>query len=169
MKTEPLIGKAATKKEFLSRLASIASVLIAAHGNVETGDIVLSTNAYLSRKPKEQVYLLSIEYVLKSKLQAKLVVLSCCQSGRGEIKVEGEVGITGAFLGAAGGLSVLVSLCSGVPLFWCPSVLVSLWALDDDASHEFMKHFYTQLEQSASKSLNLARKSMQESVNFSDV
>ena len=120
MKTEPLIGKAATKKEFLSRLASIASVLIAAHGNVETGDIVLSTNAYLSRKPKEQVYLLSIEYVLKSKLQAKLVVLSCCQSGRGEIKVEGEVGITGAFLGAAGGLSVLVSLCSGVPLFWCP-------------------------------------------------
>ena len=56
-----------------------------------------------------------------------------------------------------------------VSLFWCPSVLVSLWALDDDASHEFMKHFYTQLEQSASKSLNLARKSMQESVNFSDV
>ena len=79
MKTEPLIGKAATKKEVLSRLASIASVLIAAHGNVETGDIVLSTNAYLSRKPKEQVYLLTIEYVLKSKLQAKLVVLSCCQ------------------------------------------------------------------------------------------
>lgn len=103
----------------------------------------MSTNAYLSRKPKEQVYLLIIEYALKSKLQAKLVVLSCCQSGRGEIKVEGEleVGITGAFLGAAG----------------APSVLVSLWALDDDASHEFMKHFYTQLEQSASKSLNLAR------------
>ena len=43
--------------------------------------------------------------------------------------------------------------------------------LDDDASHEFMKHFYTQLEkdQSASKSLNLARKSMRESGNFSDV
>ena len=48
------------------------------------------------------------------------------------------------------------------------SVLVSLWALDGDAFHEFMKNFYTQLEegQSASKSLNLARLSMRESGNF---
>lgn len=48
------------------------------------------------------------------------------------------------------------------------SVLVSLWALDGDSFHEFMKYFYTQPEkgQNTSKSLNLARKSMRESGNF---
>ena len=33
------------------------------------------------------------------RMQAKLVVLSCCHSGRGEIKAEGVVGIAPPFLG----------------------------------------------------------------------
>jgi len=64
------------------------------------------------------------------------------------------VGIARAFLGAG-----------------ARSVLVSLWAIDDKATQEIMKHFYQHLRegQSASKSLNQAMKCMRESDEFSDV
>ena len=68
LKTKPLIGEAATKKEVLSRLDSVALVHIAAHGKVETGEIVLCPNSDHSRKPKEEDYLLTMEDVLTSKL-----------------------------------------------------------------------------------------------------
>ena len=57
-------------------------------------------------------------------MRAKLVVLSCCHSGRVDIKAEGVVGIARAFLGAG-----------------ARSVLVSLWAIDDKATLEFMRYF----------------------------
>lgn len=153
--TDPLTGKRATKAEVLSRLTSVSVVHIAAHGCPETGEIVLSPNpTALAKKPKEKDFLLTMKDVLNSNLKARLVVLSCCHSGRGEIKAEGVVGIARAFLGAG-----------------ARSVLVSLWAIDDKATQEIMKHFYQHLRegQSASKSLNQAMKCMRESDEFSDV
>ena len=154
LKTEPLTGKRATKSEVLGRLASVSLVHIAAHGCADTGEIILSANPTTSsKKPKEEDFLLTMKDVLTAKLQARLVVLSCCHSGRGEIKAEGVVGIARAFLGAG-----------------ARSVLVSLWAIDDKATQEFMKHFYQHLleGQNASESLNQAMKCMRESNNFSD-
>ena len=51
------------------------------------------------------------------------------------------------------------------------SVLVTLWAIDDEATMEFMKVFYQQLVhgRSASEALNKAMKSMRESDRFSAV
>ena len=63
--------------------------------------------------------------VLNTKLGAKLLVLICCNSGRGEIKSEGVVGFARAFLGAG-----------------ARSVIVSLWYIDDKATLAFMKVFY---------------------------
>ena len=57
-------------------------------------------------------------------MQLRLVVLSCCHSGRGEIKVEGVVGIARTFMGA-GARSVLVSLGS---LRWPNTVLARAFA-----------------------------------------
>ena len=92
--------------------------------------------------------------VLGVQLRARLVVLSCCYSGRGEIKAEGVVGIARAFLGAG-----------------ARSVIASLWALSDEATLEFMKHFYEHLVEgkSASKSLHQAMKLMRESDEFNAV
>lgn len=154
LQTDPLTGKEATKAEVLSRLNSAALVHIAAHGCAKTGEIVLSPNpTRLSKKPKEGDFLLTMKDVLNAKLRARLVVLSCCHSGRGEIKAEGVVGIARAFLGAG-----------------ARSVVVSLWAIDDEATQMFMKHFYQHLleGQSASRSLNQAMKCLRESDNFSD-
>ena len=155
LKASPLTGKEATKDEVLKRLSSVTLVHIAAHGRMETGEIALCPNpSRTSLEPKDEDFILSMSDVLNVKLRAKLVVLSCCHSGRGEIKAEGVVGIARAFTGAG-----------------ARSVLVSLWAIDDEATLEFMKTFYQHLVEGkgASESLNRAMKSMRESERFSDV
>lgn len=151
LNTTPLIGEEAIKVEVLRRIDSVALVHIAAHGLKETGEIILSTS---SKKPKEKDFLLTTKDVLDAKLRAQLVVLSCCHTSRGEIMAEGVVGIARAFLGAG-----------------ARSVVATLWAINDKATKEFMRHFYQHLLEgnSASKSLNQAMKYMRESANFSDV
>ena len=155
LQTEPLVGKQATKDEVLRRISSVALVHIAAHGKMETGEIALAPNTTRSSvNPAREDYLLTMKDVLKAQIRARLVVLSCCHSARGEVKSEGVVGIARAFLGAG-----------------ARSVLVSLWAIDDEATMEFMKFFYRQLVKgrSASKALNEATKSTRKSVPFSAV
>ena len=152
----PLTGKLATKCEVLKQISSVAVVHIAAHGRMETGEIALSPNpeSRKSQTPAEEDYMLTMKDVMSVKLRAKLVVLSCCHSGRGEIKAEGVVGIARAFIGAG-----------------ARSVLVSLWAIDDEATLEFMKSFYHNLVKgrSASESLNRAMKCLRESEKFGDL
>ena len=155
LNTAPLTGKLATKCEVLKQISSVAVVHIAAHGRMETGEIALSPNPERqSRSPAEEDYMLTMADMVSVKLRAKLVVLSCCHSGRGEIKAEGVVGIARAFIGAG-----------------ARSVLVSLWAIDDEATLEFMKSFYHNLVKgrSASECLNHAMKCLRESETFSDV
>ncbi|XP_066015061.1 tetratricopeptide repeat protein 28-like [Pocillopora verrucosa] len=151
----PIIGSQATKQEVLKRLSSVSLVHFAAHGCMETGQIALTPDPHrMSTVPTEEDYILTIGDVLNAQLRAKLVVLSCCHSGRGEIKAEGVVGIARAFMGAG-----------------ARSIVVSLWAIDDEATLEFMKHFYQQLAggKPASESLNLAMKSLRESDTFRDI
>ena len=102
---------------------------IAAHGLIATGEIALCPNPNrTSQRPEQADYLLKITDVLKVKLRARLVVHSCCHNGRGQVKAEGVVGFARAFLDAG-----------------ARSVLVSLWAIDDEATLEFTKEFYQQL------------------------
>ena len=151
----PITGRQATKREVLKRLSSVSLVHFAAHGCMETGEIALTPDPKrISTTPREEDYILTIRDVLNVQLRAKLVVLSCCHSGRGEIKAEGVVGIARAFMGAG-----------------ARSVVVSLWAIDDEATLEFMKCFYQHLAEgkSASESLNLAMRSLRESAKFRDI
>ena len=153
LKTTPLTGEEATKDEVLKRISSVALVHIAAHGEMGTGEIALSPNP--ERKyviPEREDYILKITDLQAVQLRARLVVLSCCHSAEGEITPEGAVGIARAFLGAG-----------------ARSVLASLWAIDDEATMEFMKSFYQHLldGNSASVSLNLAMKCLRESEKFS--
>ena len=153
--TMPLTGTEATKTQVLKSLSSVSLVHIAAHGCMETGEIVLAPNPIRSSPiPTEDDFLLTMTDVLNVKIRAKLVVLSCCHSGRGEVKAEGVVGIARAFLGAG-----------------ARSVLVSLWAIDDEATLEFMKRFYKFLVEgrSASEALNRTMNCMRQSEQFSEL
>ncbi len=155
VKSSALTGTDATKEEVLKRLNSVALIHLAAHGRIKTGEIALAPNA--SRKspnPREEDFLLTMSDVSSVGLRARLVVLSCCHSGRGEIKDEGVVGIARAFLGAG-----------------ARSVLVSLWALEDEATLEFMRVFYERLVEGrkASEALNCATNYMRESKDFGKI
>ena len=163
LNVSPLTGTEATKDEVLKRIKSVALVHIAAHGRKETGEIALAPNPgweenqdkrlkSKNKGPREEDYILKISDVQEVRLRARLVVLSCCHSGRGELKSEGVVGIARAFLAAG-----------------ARSVLVSLWAISDMATLAFMKSFYQHLSEgrSASVALHNAMKSLRESETFS--
>ncbi|XP_078370596.1 uncharacterized protein LOC144654339 isoform X2 [Oculina patagonica] len=142
---QPLLGEQATKQAVLERINSVSLIHFAAHGDAERGEIALSPLRSINRIPKEEDYLLTMSDISQVQLRAKLVVLSCCHSGKGEIKVEGVVGIARAFLASG-----------------ARSVLVALWALEDSATEQMMRSFYSHLVrgESASESLHEAMKWM---------
>ena len=143
---EPLLGQQATKLAVLQGINSVSLIHFAVHGNSERGEIALAPSHRTDKKtPKEADYLLTMSDISKVRLRAKLAVLSCCHSGRGHIRTEGVVGIAQAFLGSG-----------------ARSVLVTLWAIDDTATAQFISHFYEHLicRKSASESLHESMKWM---------
>ena len=156
LNTRPLTGREATKAEVIKRMSSVGLIHIAAHGNKRTGEIALSPNpGWTSKFPQEKDYILKMSDVQAANLRARIVVLSCCHSGRGRIlKGEGVVGIARACLAAG-----------------ARSVLISLWAIDDEATMVFMKSFYQHLKEgkTASAAIHLAMKSLRESEKFSEM
>ena len=145
MGVQPLLGEEATKQAVLQRLHSVGLIHFAAHGDAERGEIALSPVRSTNKLPKEQDYLLTMSDISEVKLRAKLVVLSCCHSGRGKVSAEEVIGISRAFLGSG-----------------ARSVLVALWALDDKTTEQFMSRFYEHLVrgESASESLHQAMRWM---------
>lgn len=76
---------------------------------------------------KPQNGFLDLQDVYNLDLSAELVVLSACETGRGkEVRVEGIVGLARGFMYAG-----------------APRVVASLWRVDDVATAELMKLFYT--------------------------
>ena len=126
---EPLLGRQASKQAVPDAMSSVALIHLAAHGDVKKGEIALAPSfRFPNGIPREGLYLLTTTDISHVQVRAKLVVLSCCHSARGEIKAKGAVGIARAFLGSG-----------------ARSVLVSLWALEDSVTEKLMSHFYDHL------------------------
>ena len=104
---EPLIGENATKEKVLQSLEKAKLIHIAAHGDMERGEILLASNP--GSKGEKEDYMLMLSDLEGKPLRASLVVLSCCHSAKGEVKADGVIGIARAFIGA-GARSVLVAL-----------------------------------------------------------
>ena len=149
----PTVGDEATKKHVLQRIREVSLIHIAAHGDPERGEIALASSFPSRRSPRKDDFMLTMEDVAKVGTRAKLVVLSCCHSGKGQImKSEGVVGISRAFLAAG-----------------ARSVLATLWAVDDRATKEFMIRFYGHLKRdklSASEALHQTMKWMRDSKRY---
>ena len=156
LNTRPLTGRQATKAEVMKRMSSVGLIHIAAHGNKFSGEIALSPNpGWTSKFPQKKDFILKMSDVQAANLRARLVVLSCDNSGRGRIlKGEGVVGIARAFLAAG-----------------ARSVLVALWEIDDEATIVFMKGFYQHLKEgkTASAAVQQSMKSLRESEEYSEM
>ncbi|KAK3698162.1 hypothetical protein QZH41_006985 [Actinostola sp. cb2023] len=125
---KPFIGPQATKEAIKQNLREgVAIIHFAAHGTTD-GEIFL-TPSTTGSLPNEQDYILTMKDVQESGVRPQLVVLSCCNSGRGEVKAEGVVGMSRAFLAAG-----------------ARAVVASLWAIADEATMVFMEKFYKRLK-----------------------
>ncbi|KAL9986712.1 hypothetical protein ACROYT_G000896 [Oculina patagonica] len=150
---QPLLGEHATKQAVLQKINSVSLIHFAAHGDAERGEIALAPVRTANRVPQEEDYLLTMSEISRIQVRAKLVVLSCCHSASGRVRAEGVVGIARAFLGSG-----------------ARSVLVALWAIQDSATEQFMRHFYEHLVrgESASECLHEAMRWMRAN-GYSDV
>ena len=137
----PLIGPQATKLAVLEMMHSADLIHFATHGDAERGEIALTPVSPVRETLQREDYLLTMSDISQVQLRAKLVVLSCCHSARGDILAEGVVGIARTLLGSG-----------------ARSVLVAQWAIEDKATEIFMRHFYEHLirGESASDSLHQA-------------
>ena len=152
---KPLIGEEATKAVVLQHLNSVALIHIAAHGDAQTGEVLLAPNPKrTSDIAKEEDCILTMAEVLTVGVRARLFVLSCCHSGHGKLMSEGNTGFARAFIATG-----------------ARSVLVSLGAIDDEATLMFMKEFYKELVKgsTASKALTKAMECFRNSTEFCEL
>ncbi|AUT00319.1 Fis family transcriptional regulator [Nostoc sp. CENA543] len=132
LKTAPLIGNKATESTVIKRLPQARFVHLATHGIF---DDIQGLNSAIALTPSGQDDgLLTASEILDLKLNAELVVLSACDTGRGRISGDGVIGLSRSLISA------------GVP-----SVLVSLWAVPDAPTARLMTQFYQNLQKNPDK------------------
>jgi CHAT domain-containing protein len=148
LNTRPLLGKDATKTVVIGRMATARIIHLATHGLLEyeatrssvrsiPGAIALAPDStaaseLISQEPGDG--LLTSTEILDLRLNADLVVLSACDTARGEITGDGVVGLSRSFISAG-----------------TPSIIVSLWEIPDAPTTELMIEFYRQWLQTGNK------------------
>ncbi len=127
LKTQPLIGRTATRENLLARLGRAKLIHLATHGLLEYGqDSGLDAmGAIALTKTADDPGLLTATTIAALKTRADLVVLSACDTGRGTITGDGVLGLARSWMAAG-----------------ASSVVVSLWAVNDQSTSELMQAFY---------------------------
>jgi CHAT domain-containing protein len=152
LNTQPLIGNQATKTVVTELMTKARIIHLATHGLL---DDVRGIESAIALAPDSQSPLtppllrgaggvnspqtgvnglLTAAEILSLKLNAELVVLSACDTGRGKISGDGVVGLSRSLITA--GVS---------------SVMVSLWAVSDDFTAYLMTEFYKNIQQNPDK------------------
>jgi CHAT domain-containing protein len=130
--TEPLLGPGATKARLLAELAGKDLIHLACHGRFDTGragdSAVLLAPEAIARDGE-----LTVEDIFQLRLDANLVTLSACQSGVSDTRPGDE----------------LIGLSRAVLYAGAPSIVVSLWEVDDLSTSLLMNHFYDRLRDGA--------------------
>jgi tetratricopeptide (TPR) repeat protein len=127
-----LTGNQATKAIVKQQMASARLIHLATHGLLDDQRGIGSAIA-LAPSGRDNGFL-TAEEILDLKLNADLVVLSACDTGRGKITGDGVIGLSRSLISAG-----------------APSVIVSLWAVPDAPTSALMTQFYRNLQQNPDK------------------
>lgn len=125
LSAQPLIGAIATETAVKQQLAQAPLIHLATHGFFNEANPLQGSLAFVPTD--DQDGFLTAAEILDQSLQADLVVLSACDTGRGQITGDGVIGLSRSFLAAGAG-----------------NVIVSLWQVPDDATAQLMIEFYRQ-------------------------
>ncbi|NJN13271.1 MAG: CHAT domain-containing protein, partial [Richelia sp. RM1_1_1] len=134
--TTALTGDEATETAIKAKLPQAGLIHLATHGLFDDFQGLQSS---IALAPSSQDNgLLTASEILDIKLNADLVVLSACNTGRGRITGDGVIGLSRSLISA------------GVP-----SVLVSLWSVPDSPTASLMTDFYQNLSKNPDKATAL--------------
>ncbi|MEG4111868.1 MULTISPECIES: CHAT domain-containing protein [unclassified Microcoleus] len=129
LNAEPLTGDKATKVAVLQQIERSRIVHLATHGILDDVEGLGVPGVIALAPSKDDSGLLTASEIFNLRLNAELVVLSACNTGRGRITGDGIIGLSRSFIAA------------GVP-----SVVVSLWSVTDESTAELMAEFYRQMQ-----------------------
>jgi CHAT domain-containing protein len=128
LNTKAFTGDNARKADIVAKLPQARIIHLATHGLLDDfkglgipGAIALAPNG--TGAPNDG--LLTASEILDLKLKAELVVLSACDSGRGNITGDSVIGLSRSLLSAG-----------------AASVIVSLWSIPDAPTAQLMTEFY---------------------------
>jgi CHAT domain-containing protein len=134
LNTHAIIGPQATKVSIVKQMLNARIIHLATHGFFnEVKSREMPGAIALAPSGNDDGFLTSSE-ILDLKLNAELVVLSACNTGRGRLTGDGVIGLSRALITA------------GVP-----TILTSLWPVPDGSTAELMVEFYRQLQQNPNK------------------
>ncbi|MDX2232471.1 MAG: CHAT domain-containing tetratricopeptide repeat protein [Leptolyngbyaceae cyanobacterium bins.349] len=154
LKTKAIIGSQATKSNILKQLSQARFIHFATHGLLDDfkglgvpGAIALAPD----NTGKVNDGLLTSDEILDLKLNAELVVLSACDTGRGRLTGDGVIGLSRSLITA------------GVP-----SIIVSLWKVPDQSTAFLMTQFYKNLQQNPDKAQALRQAMLSTKAKYPD-
>jgi CHAT domain-containing protein/tetratricopeptide (TPR) repeat protein len=155
-RTQPLLGNAATETAIVQRMSKARVIHLATHGLLEYGDPKTSgvrdiPGAIALAPTVGEDGLLTSSEILNLKLNNSLVVLSACDTGRGDITGDGVIGLSRSLLSAG-----------------ASSVIVSLWKVPDDSTGALMTEFYTQLQQQPNRAQALRQAMLKTMADYPD-
>jgi CHAT domain-containing protein len=134
LKVQPLIGSKATKATIVPKLSNTQIVHLATHGLLDDVQGLGVPGAIALAPSGQDNGLLTADEIFNLKLNAELVVLSACDTGRGNLTGDGVVGLSRSLIAAG-----------------APSIIVSLWKVPDEPTALLMKEFYRNLQQNPNK------------------
>ncbi|NER45649.1 MAG: CHAT domain-containing protein [Symploca sp. SIO1A3] len=137
LNTQAITGNQATKSAILPKLPNARIIHLATHGLLDDfkglgipGAIALAPDGTGELNDG----LLTAGEIFDLDLNAELVVLSACDTGRGKITGDGVIGLSRSLITA------------GVP-----SIIVSLWSVPDAPTADLMTEFYHNFQQTGNK------------------
>ncbi|ACC84970.1 CHAT domain-containing protein [Nostoc punctiforme] len=141
-KTKAIIGSKATETAIVPKMSKARIIHFATHGLLDDFKGFGVPGAIAFAPSNQDDGFLTSGEILDMKLNAELIVLSACNTGGGNITGDGVIGLSRSLITA------------GVP-----SVIVSLWDVNDNSTAFLMSEFYDHFQQNPDKAVAL-RKAM---------
>ncbi len=151
--TDVFNGEEATEDNFRKNAEQYDILHLAMHAFINDSLPAFSSFAFTQFDTEDPTKngLLNTADIYNLKLNAKLTVLSACNTGTGQLK-KGEG---------------IMSLARGFLYAGCPTIIMSLWEVEDESGTEIMTSFYKNIKKGKPKdeSLRLAKLEYLESVS----